>query len=299
MPSPTPNKALTYPANGADVNFWDTPVNANWNAIDNALGGLTTINVTGASGTVVLSAGQYTPPIITLTGTLTANVTYQFPTGVGGFWFVNNATSGAFSVTFSSGGAGSTTVAPQLYSITITCDGTNIRNIGIGPLQSPGSNTQMLYNSSGAIAAATGVITDGTNVTISGFLNLTGNLNLSGHIGTDVTVIGGAQTTVVGVAYNASSMTVNCLLSNVFYTVLTGNSGAPTISNPQDGQTINWWLGQDGTGGRVITAWPATFHFVGNVAPTLSTSPNRADLLVATYFGVTGAWLVTVIVGFV
>lgn len=123
----TSNKGFLTPANGADVDDWDVPVNANWNAIDSAFGGVTFLNVTSVTSTpVVLTLTQYTPPIIKITGTLTANVTYQMPSGVGGFWSIFNNSTGAFTVTFASLGGGTSLVLPQGYTTATVCDGTNV-----------------------------------------------------------------------------------------------------------------------------------------------------------------------------
>jgi hypothetical protein len=122
----TPNKYIEKPANGDYNNTWSTPVNNDWDVIDTAFGGTTNINAVGASGTVTLSIAQYRPPIIAITGALTANVNYQLPAGVGGFWHIFNNTSGAFSVLLSSAGGGSTVTIPQGYTISVISDGTNI-----------------------------------------------------------------------------------------------------------------------------------------------------------------------------
>ena len=122
----TPNKYIEKPANGDYNNTWSTPVNNDWDVIDTAFGGTTTINAVGASGTVTLTVSQYRPPIIAITGALTANVNYQLPAGVGGFWHIFNNTSGAFSVLLSSAGGGSTVTIPQGYTISVISDGTNI-----------------------------------------------------------------------------------------------------------------------------------------------------------------------------
>lgn len=96
------NKGLEEPASGDYVNAWATPVNANWTAIDAALGGTTSISVTGISApTTTLVLAQYRPPNIEFTGTLAANLNYQIPTGVGGMWSISNATTGSFSLSFS------------------------------------------------------------------------------------------------------------------------------------------------------------------------------------------------------
>ncbi len=109
----TTNKSIEKPGNGDYVNTWNVPVNTDFDIIDASLGGTTTINATGASGTVTLSASQYRPPTIIITGTLTANVTYRVPSGIGGQWVVFNNTSGSFSITIDSGGGGTSVGVPQ------------------------------------------------------------------------------------------------------------------------------------------------------------------------------------------
>lgn len=123
----TTNKHIEQPANGDDVNTWDVPVNADWAIIDKALGGSTSFNVTGASGTTVLSITQYQPLAFLFSGVLSANLNYQIPSGVGGQWIVNNTTTGSFTVTITSGGGGVSTASPQGSIITIWSDGTNIQ----------------------------------------------------------------------------------------------------------------------------------------------------------------------------
>lgn len=101
---------------------------------------------------------------------------------------------------------------------------------------------------------------------------------------------GGAATPSVSVTFSATAMTVNCALSNVFTTTFTANvTTAPTLSNPSDGQTINWFITQDATGSRTMT-WPASFKWPGASAGVLSTAANSVDLLVATYRSATGFW---------
>ena len=114
--------------------------------------------------------------------------------------------------------------------------------------------------------------------------------------------IGGARTVSIGsaaytpsvaVTFNATTMTLNCTLANVFTATFTANvTSAPTLSNPGDGQTINWFITQDATGSRTMT-WPTSFKWPGGVAATLSTAANAVDLLTATYRSSTGFWYAT------
>lgn len=100
------------------------------------------------------------------------------------------------------------------------------------------------------------------------------------------------------IAFSATAMAVNCSLSNVFTTALTANvTVAPTFSNLKDGQTINWRLKQDATGSRTMT-WPTAFDWPGGTVPTLTTTANAVDLLVATYFADSGLWLASLVKDF-
>ena len=122
----TTNIGLTQPANGSDIGTWDVPINGNSTLIDSAIGGVTSINVTSASGTIALTSTQYVARILSFTGTLTANVRYNIPSGVGGFWYVENATTGSYTLTFGNAGGGLTIVVTQGQNIFLFSDGTNI-----------------------------------------------------------------------------------------------------------------------------------------------------------------------------
>jgi hypothetical protein len=113
-----------------------------------------------------------------------------------------------------------------------------------------------------------------------------------------LTVNGSAATPTSAVTFSATAMTVDCTKSNVFTTTFTANvTTAPTISNPQDGQTLNWFITQDATGSRTMT-WPTSFKWPGGTAGVLSTAANAVDLLVATYRSSTGFWYATLSKGF-
>lgn len=122
----TISKSLEKPANGDDVDTWDVPVNGNSDAIDACFGATTTLNAVSLSGVQALTLTQYRPPFVVVTGTLTANVNYQLPTGVGGEWSVLNITTGAFTVTWSSAGGGVSVVLPQGSRTYVQSDGTNV-----------------------------------------------------------------------------------------------------------------------------------------------------------------------------
>lgn len=123
----TLNKSIEQPASGSYSNAWAAPVNNDWAIIDTALGGVTNISVTGVGGpSVTLTLSQYQPPNIIFTGTLSANLIYQIPSGVGGLWSVYNNTTGAFTLDINSAGGGDGVILTQGQRAFVISDGTNV-----------------------------------------------------------------------------------------------------------------------------------------------------------------------------
>jgi hypothetical protein len=118
------NKSLELPANGDYVNTWNIPVNGDMTIIDNAFGGTTSLNAT--SGSATLTATQYQKLILNVTGSISADVTYTIPSGVGGQWVVKNLTTGGYNVIIASGGGGSSATVPNNVVASAVSDGTNV-----------------------------------------------------------------------------------------------------------------------------------------------------------------------------
>ncbi len=122
----TTNKGIEKPASGDYVNAWASPVNADWDDIDTALGGTTTLSTTDISGPVPLTLVQYRPLNIEFTGSLTAAINYQIPTGVGGIWSLNDLTARSGSPTiFFSILSGNSIIIPPGRSLVVS-DGVNV-----------------------------------------------------------------------------------------------------------------------------------------------------------------------------
>jgi hypothetical protein len=207
-----------------------------------------------------------------------------------------------FSASSAAGGSGdvvTTTATQTLSNKTLTA-------VVLG---TPASGT--LTNCTG-LPVATGI--SGTGAGVTAFLATPSSANLrtaltdetgtgSAVFATNPTIVGttitgNAQTTPVAVTFDATAMVIDCALSNVFTVTMSGNvTTAPTFSNLKDGQTINWFITQDGTGTRTMT-WPATFKWPGASPGVLSTGPNDVDLLVATYRAATGFWYATLLKDF-
>ena len=125
----TTNKVIEKPGNGDYVDTWNVPANSDFDIIDQAFGGTTSLNAT--SGSATLTSTQYRSLFLNISGAISAAVTYTIPSGVGGQWIVYNSTTdssgGPWSITISSAGGGTSVVIPRSTRIMFVCDGTNVR----------------------------------------------------------------------------------------------------------------------------------------------------------------------------
>ncbi len=124
----TPNVQIEEPARGDDSGTWDTPVNGNMTLLDLLVGGITTIS--GAAGSVVLSAAQFQCKTITVNSTLTASITLTFPTSFKKSYEIQNAATGSsqfiITLTTTATGGQAICVPPGGTSECFT-DGTNVK----------------------------------------------------------------------------------------------------------------------------------------------------------------------------
>lgn len=126
MPDPTtPEKAFAIPLHGSNVDDWDIPLNANTSSLDSILGA--TIPITVTSADVTLTQTQANNLGFLVTGILTGNRKLIFP-AIGGFFFVNNQTTGAFTLSVGTTVPGAFIAVPQGATSLIYLDGTNAAN---------------------------------------------------------------------------------------------------------------------------------------------------------------------------
>lgn len=152
----TANKGLIQPTLGSLG--WGLPLNEDFGGIDAAFGSVTTLSVTGQTATpVVLTLAQYVNMTIKFTGVLTANVTFQLPAGVGGQWVMQRATTGAFTITISSLGGGTSKILDADFS-DIVCDGVDCAgNFGSLP-----TGSIMIWSGSSAAIPVGWLLCNGT-----------------------------------------------------------------------------------------------------------------------------------------
>jgi hypothetical protein len=269
----TPNKSLEEPGYNDYVNSWNTPVNANSSAIDQALGGVTEVNVTGQSGTIVLTLSQYRPLNIYVAGTPSGDITLQFPAGVGGMWVVTNATSGSHTLTFSGVTAGVT--IPQGIVDTIFNDGGTGYTFRTTPSGQPGgSDTQVQFNNSGAFAGSSNL----TFREVAGVGLIVGsgtNPGFGGGAGTRL-----ATTGQIGTASDGATDGITVQKDSTSGTFLKFNYGSlsatPTVvgSVTYDGTTLSF----NGTATTALNANYATSAGSAAAALVATTATNVTNL---------------------
>lgn len=119
----------------------------------------TQLAATVTSGTYTLTAVEYANVVQEYFGVLTGNVIIVLPSTVQ-IYYLNNQTTGAFSLTFQTSSVGAATVTvPQLQTLTVVCDGTNV------------------YNASSASGGSITSLTVGTGSAATPSINFTGNTN--------------------------------------------------------------------------------------------------------------------------
>jgi hypothetical protein len=118
----TPNKGLEIQTTGSNVGTWGDVLNDDMiSPVDLMLGGVA--NVSLSSTNVPLTAEQSQAVILRLSGVLLASVIVT--TECLGFFFVENATTGNFTVTIRNSSISTSTTAPQGSRVTVISDASN------------------------------------------------------------------------------------------------------------------------------------------------------------------------------
>jgi len=194
--STSANLKLTVQATGENSGTWGQITNTNLLILEQAIGGYTGITLNATTGATltfsngVLSNGK--DQVIKLTGTITSNVNVTIPDGIEKTYLVENATSGAFTVTFkTSSGTGVTWGTTDKTTKLIYSDGTNVIN-------------------SGFVKNAITEVSEDTTPQLGGNLSLnsndidgTGNIDITGNI----TTSGSGRADSLGVGTAASGTT--------------------------------------------------------------------------------------------
>jgi hypothetical protein len=302
---------LSIISTGTEAGVWGQITNTNLYLIQQAIGGYQDISIAGGAQTTTLAMSNGAisnarNAVIKLTGTITGNQVVTIPTGIEKTYIVSNGTVGAFTVEFKqAGGTGITFATTDKSTRILFADGTNIVDTGtvstsavqtltnktltspiINEIDDANGNEQIIFS---ATASAVNEITitnaaTGTRPDIS----VTGG---DTNIGLSITTKGTGLVLFNDGAYNAEAT----LTDGATITWDVGTSpvakvtlgGARTISAPTNGATgqfISLAVIQDATGSRTLT-WNSVYEFTADTAPTLTTTPSKADLFVFRYNG--------------
>jgi hypothetical protein len=123
-----------------------------------------------------------------------------------------------------------------------------------------------------------------TNGTQRMLITATGAITVNAPTsGAALTVSGSASTPVNAIGNSSTAFTLDCSKSNVQTVTMNGTvaAGSLTISNIQDGQTINLILTQDGVGSRLLGN-PTGVKWPGGTVGVLSTAAAAIDLITFT-----------------
>ena len=208
MGTTSANKGYSVPAVGGDADSWGTELNSTLGIIDTNMGGVATVSVAGSTN-VTASTAQAQNLVQKLTGALTGSISYLLP-ATGGFYIIDNETSGAFTVTVITTAGGSVGVLPpQGTRNLVYSDATNVYDVVSFP---GGSLTGALNEYQGAnIASAT---TTDIGAATGNYIHITGTTTITGlgtiQAGTERTVIFDGALTLT---YNATSLKLPSLAS--------------------------------------------------------------------------------------
>ena len=200
----TTNLSLAEPVTGTESGTWGDDVNKGLtDYLDISIAGtlaLTSASFTANALTLALTTGSSSSNGIVATtaqyyvlkvSSLAANVTITAPTSSKSYIVVNNDPT--YTVTIKASGQTGVTVAVSSRAL-VVFNGTDYAQVGAS---AGGSNTQVQYNSSGALAGSANFTFNGTTATIN-------TLNLTNALGA----------TYGGTGLTSSGSTGNVLTSN-------------------------------------------------------------------------------------
>jgi hypothetical protein len=269
----TTNLALNQPAYNSSA--WDVPLNANEDILDAAFGNTTSVALTNTN--VTLTSAQCRAMQIRFTGTISANIIITVP-AIGGRWTFTNATSGAYTVTIASAGAGTSVSILQGYSTLLFSDSTNIVLADGGVLGGSPTFTNLTVTGTATIATVAS-----STITSGGTLTVTGNISPSGRITPRVNSASNQSSPLAWTSNSYDEYAITALAN-----ALTINADA---GSPVDGQRIIFRLKDNGTARALTwtTAGTNAFRAIGVFLPTTTTA-NKVTYVGAIYNSAETYW---------
>ena len=182
----TPNKGYSLPTVAGDLNQWGVFLNQGTSIMDNNMGGQAIVNVAGAAD-VTATAANAQNLVQSLTGVLTGDISYRLP-NVGSFYIINNATTGAFTLTIKTTAGGSNgVIVPQGTQLAVYSRG---GNVWIFDGRTGGGGAANSRTFQGALTIVSGGLT-----VSSGGAAITGNSSVTGALTVSTAGASGNQVT--------------------------------------------------------------------------------------------------------
>ena len=181
----TPNKGYSLPTVAGDLNQWGVFLNQGTSIMDNNMGGQAFVNVAGAAD-VTATAANAQNLVQSLTGVLTGDISYLLP-NVGSFYIINNATTGAFTLTIKTTAGGSNgVIVPQGTQLAVYSRGGDVWILD-GSTSGGSANSRTFQ---GALTIVSGGLT-----VSSGGAAITGNSAVTGALTVSTAGASGNQVT--------------------------------------------------------------------------------------------------------
>ncbi len=250
----SPNKGYSIPTPGADSNTWGALLNTTIGIIDTNLGGLASVAV-GGNTNVTLSTAQAQNFAIALTGTLTGNIQVLFPNSHG-FFFVDNQTSGAYTLTLTTTAGGLTYTLAQGGDALIYVNGADVFSF---PYRTAAEYASMVIDTTLSVTGLTTLdnLTVNSGVYIAGGETVNGVWNVVGHAFTGT-----------GWTFNAQGITA---------------AGSNQSTATPVATTVNFVsgaTGDPGPGVRLVYAEPGDYEVVANMyGATLPVYPQTGSTI--------------------
>jgi len=233
MASTFSNLGLNLQATGENSGTWGAITNVNLQDIDNAIGGVYNLTVTGSTTlafTTNSSSTTFTDEsgrnkTIILSGSLSATtITITVPNIEKDYIIINN--SGA-TATISSGGSTTVSIATGSKNIVVVNPSATsvLSALPADQVNSPGGTTNSIqYNSAGSFAGSTNFTYDATNVSLlnNGALRL---YNTAGTFYTGLKVAAGAAATATFTIPSVDGTNGQAIITNGSGTLSFGNAG--------------------------------------------------------------------------
>jgi hypothetical protein len=108
------------------------------------------------------------------------------------------------------------------------------------------------------------------------------DIGTNAAVNSEPNIYRGSQAVRFKLLTDAASIETDGSASNHFLVTLGGNRTLANPANLEDGVILNWWVKQDGTGGRTL-AYGSKFKWPAGTTPTVTAGASKLDLIVGQY----------------